>query len=256
MKKLIRYGIVVIIELSVILIEILDFSGWQSDIIIGNETLMLPQAPSLTLFLLLSLTAYLVIDGWGDEKTIEKLEREIIQVRTILEKLGPYAKPMNISDGMEYMANKFLTAQHSLDQAAISHSISTISDYKSYDKNLKKSLRANKVTYRYIAGFDKTRWNRAREWITNPEYERVFLKYFDCSVSVPPVLNFLIIDNEEVVTRVPINEPGDQSAFIVTNNPEVVKLFREYFTNLWTAGMRLDRTDAQKIEEMDRRYLN
>ncbi len=104
--------------------------------------------------------------------------------------------------------------------------------------------------------FDNFRWNRVKKWFFEEKYEKFFVKYIEKSHSIPPIMNFLIVDDQEVIIRMPFENQGDGSRFIATTQPQMVRLFIDYFNRIWSTGVYLDRADAQMVSNFESRLNN
>lgn len=144
--------------------------------------------------------------------------------------------------GVEYMASRMRDANAYIEQASLSPPIprwhSVMNDF---DRVVSEVALCNKVKIRYIANFsDKKRMERVRMILANPEINTYFVASFAPDDIPIHMMNFMIVDGEEIIFGVP--GFGERDAIIGIKNKEFVSAFESYFNLLWASATQFDRS--------------
>ncbi len=223
-----------------VFVTLLDFTGFLSQELSDR-------IPNFALLLLALTASYLIAKDIGVRKQLDRIER-------LAPLSGLHARLFLTSEeAFEYIARRFALAERRIQQIAFAPSVSPYSAYKRYDQALVRVLKANKVDYRYIALFDKYRWERIKPYVQNSDITRFYVRYFEAPISEFPGLSFIVMDDVEVIIRYPY-EAGGAVSFMAITHPEVVGLFSAYFKRLWEKANILDKGDAQKINSIDKDF--
>jgi hypothetical protein len=214
------------------------------------------RVPTITLLVLAILAGYLISQRVGEHEELEGIKDLISESAkiTVASLSGvEAATKLSTEEGREYSAKSFETAKRSIDAALLAPSLPPSSSDKIRDDARAKLLKANKVNYRSITVFDKSRWEGTKPYLTDPGIQKFYVRYYDLPIGKPPLMSFLIIDNQEIFLRYPY-EPGEPEIFVSIKHPEIVQLFAAYYRSMWKEAIPLSRDDRQKIEEIDRRF--
>lgn len=238
--------IIVIITITVgISISILDLIG-----ILGSITWMTGRTPAITLLVLAIMAAYMVSERVSKLNRIESLILENTN-KTLASLSGVEVKVMKTSEeAFEYLTDCIKRAELKVDHLSLAPGLLRSSPAsKKWDQTIGKILKGNRITYRYIRNLrDKAVWERVKRYLNDPEIHKYFVSFFDLSEISPPVLNFVIFDDREMLLRTEY-EFGQTEIAITIKHSEIVRLFSVYFENTWKKSIPLNKKDIEKIEK-------
>lgn len=252
-EKVERITLITTVAVS-LLISILDLLG-----VLDTIHWLSGRTSAITLLVVALIAGYIASERFG---RLERIERSITDnTERILTSLsGVEANLLPTADeAFKYMAESIVKAEHRIDHAALAPPIQRREPYsKIWEQAITKVLKANKVMYRYItASFaDAARWERVKRRLTDPNIQKYYVGYYHVSASTIPLLSFFLIDEREVIMRYPY-EPGQLEMFLSIKHPDVVRLFAEYYRNLWRQAKHLNSDNLQEIiEKMDRSLVS
>jgi ABC-type multidrug transport system fused ATPase/permease subunit len=153
----------------------------------------------------------------------------------------------NIDEVMDYLIERTENARIQIDQASIdARRTRNPQGRKKYDDARRKMIKSDKVRYRYIGRLDdERRLSFVKEFVTDAKYHKFFAAFYGNIKDDIPLLNFVIFDNEELITRYPF-EHGADTTYLVIRGEKVAKLFTGYFNRLWEHAEKVD--SGQAIE--------
>lgn len=186
----------------------------------------------------------------------KRLGRIEDRVQQILESLAYAGLPEKIqilhgsNEWYRYVTARMLSARKSIDDSGLTPRFwglvedSVMKD--NYYTTCEKIIAAGQVRYRHIVMFyDKGRFERVEKYITQyGAAKNYFAAYYPVNLQkVIPLLSVLIIDNEEVVVGVYYSAyfpGGEQDYAFVIRQPDIVRLFADYYNLLWRAAIKLN----------------
>lgn len=233
-----------------VLVALLDLFG-----LVESIPWLTNRIPTITLLILAILASYLISERSGEREELKGLKTLISENTkvTIASLSGVEASTkLSAEEGYEYIAKIYETAQRSIDAAILAPVLSRGLPRKVIDEAFTKMLKANKVNCRYITYLDNAQWERMRPYITDSANQKLYFRYFE-PIRKPPLMSFLIIDNQEVYMRYP-HEPGEPEIYLSVKHPEVVQLFAAYFTSMWREATFVSGDNRRKLEEIERRF--
>ena len=203
--------------------------------------------PTITLLLLTVAIGY-----WISEQKKERDQLDSIEKLASLSGVGVRALETT-EEAMDYLAQRFTEAQHTIDQVATAPSLAPAIAYGRYDQTLAKVLRKNTIKYRHIVALDATRWKRVKSFLLNPNIRKYYAAYYDFQQGGIPGLSYAVIDDSEIVMRYPYT-PEQSELWLAIKHPEVVRLFVAYAQSLWSQGIRLEASNTTEIDNFDKRF--
>jgi hypothetical protein len=240
-KNIERIALVVTIAI-VFLVSVTDLLG-----LLDQYDWFAKRIPTITLLLLTVFVGY-----WISEQNKECDKLDSIEKLASLSGVGVRALE-NTEEALGYLAQRFIEADHAIDQIATAPSLGPPLIYRKYDEALAKVLKKNVIKYRHIVVLDVTRWKRVRTFLLNPSIQKYYVSYYDAQQGGLPGLSYAVIDNCEVVVRYPYT-PEQSELWLSIKHPDIVRLFVDYAQSLLSQGTRLEAGNTSQIEEFDRRY--
>jgi hypothetical protein len=144
----------------------------------------------------------------------------------------------------EYLRYRFTTAKQSILWFAVDPRKSSVADVRRpYEDAFEKALREGKVQIRWITTLgSKARKERAYEIVFGKNRSPVaFVGHIPDLVTIP-VFTFIIVDNEELMIRPPLEE-GGRVTYAVISSKAIVRVFLEYFDRAWEKAVKLDKSE-------------
>ena len=223
-----------------ILISILDWSG-----LLENVRFLSNKIPTMTL-LVLGLTTIVLIKR---ETKLDKIEKivEFSMTKVINSLNGVQVKTFaDSTEFLDYVTNRINETDKTIDDVSWGSGMPklTSSEEKSfvrYTQAISNICRKGK-RYREVMSFNShTHIVRAEELFAKnlPCYN---LKYYSFDRSTtPPLIQFLVIDSEEVIFafyRWPILDAENEVRLSI-KHPDIVRLFQDYFETIWQGAKPL-----------------
>ena len=212
-------------------ISILDLVGWLQ---ISTDTLIQLAVTGIGL-----LMAALVLHAGRQNTSLTRLAGEIDKSLKGRLEIIKFAKS---ELAFEHMARVMYSATSHVDHASL-YTVPrwphTMSDF---EKAYEHIILSNQIKVRYLADLsDEVRQKRVRKYLSNPEVNRYFVSSIASKDLYIPVINFMIIDGEEVIFAIP--GFGEQDALMSIKSKEIVEAFEQYFNLLWSKAHPTDRAD-------------
>jgi hypothetical protein len=172
-----------------------------------------------------------------------------VNMDQIVEKLGEgldntVFRQVSPNEAFEYMRYKFATAKRTILWVGVGSRKSTASGTKrAYEDVFEKVAGEGKVQIRWITTLDvKARVERASRLVFGKaKSPNVFVGYFPHSTDLP-LFGFVIVDNDDLLIRPPIEE-GGRVDYTIVSSRVVSQVFLHYFDALWSKSLKLDRTE-------------
>ena len=141
--------------------------------------------------------------------------------------------------GLQYLAICAGRARKSVDLASLSPPITRPADSSArWEDALQKANVNPQVTLRYIYNKqDAARQNRVDALKRMPNAANSYFKRFDQQGADLPMMNFLIIDNTEVVFILPTGSDQPES-WVSVRSDDVIAAFQRHFDYLWARATR------------------
>jgi hypothetical protein len=102
---------------------------------------------------------------------------------------------------------------------------------------------SNEIKIRYLANFaDEARKSRVDRLLAKPGINRYFVAYYESDALPTEMMNFVVIDNLEVI--IALNSFDGENNIVSIRSSEVTLVFQQYFNLLWSSGKKYMRTPA------------
>jgi hypothetical protein len=182
----------------------------------------------------------------GARQNTEQLQNGTKEVIDIL-KLGfdeTMVQTKAPNDYYEYISYRFASAKQSIHWFGVDPRRSWKTDTRRpYEDAFEHVVKEGKVQIRWITSLgSKARKDRAYEIIFGRNNSpSAFVGYIPDSATIP-VFAFVIIDNEELLIRPPLEE-GGRVTYAVISSKAIVKVFLEYFDKVWEKAVKLDKSE-------------
>jgi len=251
MKLYERISATILVAIS-LLIAVLDISGSLESIPWLSERI-----PSLTLIVLASIVTYLAFAS-------DNREREFVELKDIsienTQKLLFSLKGVSITvfddteAGFNYLCQKYESAEQSVDHSSLAPPLlADAKIFRKYEQAVERLIKNPRVTYRYLAVLHSRRWKLIRNGLMLPQQTKYFVRYYDEGKHLIAGLSFSIIDDKEVILRHPY-DLSERGKWLSIQHPEVVKLFRAYYSELWMNATVIEKDDKEQLKTMDDTY--
>ena len=187
-------------------------------------------------------------------KKIAKIEEKLDDVRELFIANSHGVKTITFQSNDEavlYQAKRFREAKAFLDMAGIDRRrTGDTSARKRYEEARENVILSGEVKVRYIGVlYGKNRLNFGREYVINHKAKNFFAGHFKKPYNEIPLMSFIIVDRQEVITRYPF-QFGQDTGYIAIQSPYIAKLFLGYFERLWECSDKLrNNNDYQKLYE-------
>lgn len=165
-------------------------------------------------------------------------------------KVVPYRTP---EDAYIHLAELVEKAKHHIELASFGTSPSRKNEGAKRWIGAVREAAKKDVHFRYICTFqDQARFEHV-QLLKEPEAECFFVRYFPSDLQVPPMLNFLAVDSQEIVAMFPSvdNQPP---VWLSVRNREIIDLFEQYFGVLWRGSKEItkDNLDNGTLDKIAR----
>lgn len=209
---------------------------------------------SLQTSMILTLLVLLATSNLIEDKLEkEKLNSRINQILSLLISSGDHFEIITFDNNtslVEYLIKRSLEASKSIDQASIDYRRTTYNESRmKYDKVRDKIISQNKIKFRYIGMLHtERRLELAKKFIIDLSgMTNFYAAYYTKVEKELPLLNFVVFDKQEVLTRYPF-EYGEDTKYIVIKNQQVANLFLGYFNSLWNGAIKIkSKEDYEKL---------
>lgn len=233
-------------------ISMLTISGGVI-VVILSQLYILPDSiiPATMLGLLSLLATSELVER---RKKLAKVEEKLDDVREQMLEITQGLKTMTFQSHEEailYHAKRVREAKISIDHASIDHRrTGDIPPRRQFEKARKDAALSGQIKYRYVTVlYTKRRLDLGREFIIEHKARKFFAGYFQKPLAEIPLMSFIIIDKQEVITRYPFS-PEQDTGYIAIKSPYVAKLFLGYFERLWECAIKPHTTsDFDVLEE-------
>lgn len=147
----------------------------------------------------------------------------------------------DIDSVMDYLVTRTESSKIQIDQASIDLRRSrNRQSRKKYEDTRLKVIKKNRIKYRYIGRLDDPRrLAMSEELLASGRCQNFFSAFYTNLNDDIPLLNFVIFDNKEVITRYPFDH-GKETVYVVISGEVVAKLFSGYFDRLWERAKKAD----------------
>jgi hypothetical protein len=245
MKEKYEQIVLGLVAILCIIISILDWLSWLPANIV--------KVPNLILLTLGLISGYLVLERRGK---LDKMEKSIVDgfKETIISLKG--ASITHLEDASElfnYVASRLEEANSSVDDLtwAIAQPPVTSKAHKEafqrYLSSVDATVSRHGVTYREVATFpNRSRVHRARDLASKGAYGYQ-LRCYEVDLSNPlPVMEFIIIDKEEVILGVHwgMKSLPPDCTFLGVRHPLIVAFFQEYYEAIWLGSKVIKKQGA------------
>ena len=214
----------------VIVVGLFDFAGWIS-LTIDHLAQIIIVGIGILMFVTVIQSAQHKIELEDSKHEFQKFVGDHID----------FMEFNKVEHGIDYMANKMLTARSKVDHASISSPLprhyTSMSDF---EKHLEDVAIANHVKIRYVAKTDKHRLKRIKNLLTNPLVNTYYVKTISPDSLSIPIMNFMIIDNEEIILAIP--SFGEGFTFVAAKGTGIIKPFEGFFNLLWAEAEEIDQS--------------
>jgi hypothetical protein len=226
--------------IAAVAIGILDFIGW-----LHLTTDQLLEMATVGLGLLMSAV---VIQAKRQKTGLANLGNELEKSISGQLDVRRFTK---VEYGVEYIATRFLTSRNYIDHASLSPPVPRWFRSSGYfEQAVEEVVLSNAVKVRYLANFsDEGRVRRVRKLLVNPKVNRYLVSSIDWEGLSVPMMNFIVLDDEEVIIATP--GLGEADSIIAIRNQEIVSAFERYFNLLWAKATLLDGIEAIEAHAMD-----
>ncbi|HJZ24598.1 MAG TPA: hypothetical protein VJ201_09190 [Candidatus Babeliales bacterium] len=231
-----------------IFFSLLTVLGGSIAFVLSNTGVLRPDIiGTTTLALVILLATSYLVDNARKLDSIENAIKDGFQT-TISSLRGVrvihLTEPEN---GMVYLAKRIRDAKNRLYHVSLSPPIARKHrGAKELEDANESTLLQNQVRYRYICVFnDKARLIRIRKHLSNPKISKYFVGYFETQPNNVPMLNYLLVDDSEVIVIFPYPY-GEPDVWLSIRHPEVVEMFSKYCERLWGDCKKIN---AKDIEE-------
>ena len=187
-------------------------------------------------------------------KKIAKIEEKLDDVRELILANTHGVKTITFQSNDEailYQAKRFREAKVFLDIAGIDHRrTGDTPARKQFEEAREDAALSGKVKVRYIGVlYARNRLDIGLKYVINHKATNFFAGYFKKPYNEIPLMSFVIVDKQEVITRFPF-EFGQDTGYIAIQSPYIAKLFLGYFERLWECSDKLrDNKDYQRLFE-------
>ena len=225
-----------------ILISFLDLTG-----LLENIPFLAGRTSALSLLVLGVVVGYLALERRSKLDRIEQLVVEGFESAILSLQGGPVRLLSNSQDVYEYAAQRMGEATESIDDLTwgmVPVTRLTESQQHAFERyyNSRIATASRKhIRYREVMSFpSEARSGIERlEWAEEMAEKNIFgyqLRYYDFSHrDVPPLLQFLLIDSEEVIFAFyrGMNLPLEGEVHLAVKHPRIVSLFQDYYDSIW-----------------------
>lgn len=241
-----------------IIISLLDLIGVWSGI-----PFLAGRLPTITLLVLGIVAGYLALERRSKLDKIDEIERQVKQgfintqdaLQEALISLRSHQGQARVTilkdvkEVYEYYARRITEAQQRIDDltwGSMKTPERTPAVAQAVQKYLTSIVTASSrenMEYREVMTFPKdgVRFKRAEEMLARNIYG-YNLKYYDIDhVNTPPLMQFLVVDGEEVVIahyRGIYNRGGGET-YLAIRHKVIVELFQDYFNAIWEGGQAI-----------------
>lgn len=246
-----KIAVGLLIGISVI-VALLDLTGYLEAIPIISGRIS-----ALTLLILAAIAGYLAANSSNRQQEQREIVNKIEQNTSKLIKSlnGVDVEVLDTTEkGFEYLCKRYNEAEQNIDHASLAPSlIADSAVYKKYEMAVGKATKSSRVTYRYLAIMNEKRWRLIRDsfQLSHPRY---YVRYYQETPNITPVLSFAIIDNKELIVRFSYDrsEPG---YWLVIKQADLISLFNAYYKSLWSNAIKVEMHDLQHISKLENEYF-
>lgn len=155
---------------------------------------------------------------------------------------------------LDYLILRTKEATTCIDQASIDFQRTRSSKKRrEYNEVRDRTIKKDEMKYRYIGRLDgERRLSLAQRFIIDRKCNKFFAAYYLDLPDNVPLLNFVIFDKQEVITRHPF-EHGHDTIYLLIRNRQVASLFTGYFDQLWEKAEKAD--SAMSVQALRQRLL-
>ncbi len=245
-----------------VIISLLDFAG-----LLQGIPFLAGHTSALTLLVIGSAVGYLALER---RNKLDKIEKEIKQgfERTLSSMSGGQVKLFeDVKDMWEYLARRTKEAHRSVDDLTWGDLLTkrrTLAQETAFKKYLsaKSSITiANPMDYREVMTFPNSTRLAHAENMAGRKHFGFQLRYFDIDHTLlPPLIQFTIIDSEEVIFTVHRGRyvPAEPEIHLATRQKEIVQIFQDYFNAIWQQAKVIKATgepaDPQVLQHIREHY--
>jgi len=183
-------------------------------------------------------------------KKLEHIEDLVQQNLDATKKVGYFEQVQVISGADEwymFVEQRLKRAERSIDNVVLTPPNITVDTpaKRNFYITREKIIASGRVRYRYITRFyEPKRLARIVKYITEYGLDKsYFAAYFPVDLEEKtPVLNFFIVDGEEVITgpyRTPY-VPGEKDPALAIMDSNIVQFYMDYFDFLWQKAIKLN----------------
>lgn len=170
----------------------------------------------------------------------------------------------DLSEFLIYTAHRMSEARKSIDDLSWGTDLPNVTsaEEKSFEKYVKTKVAICKkgIRYREVMSFSLPSHVQRAESILSQNLTSYSLKFYDFDKqSAPPLIQFLIVDSEEVMFafyRWPYL-PAEKEVRLAVRHPDIVKLFQDYYDTIWHGARPLkigNRVEQSTFQELKKRW--
>lgn len=210
-----------------ICISVSGYAGWWG---LSNETLIQASVAGIGILM------------WGFFLQSRKRSVELEQISDELNKLTDFEviKFDKDGDAFEHMAKVMKSADKIIDHASLYRVPRKIQSASLFEEAYKQVILDNEIKVRYIADLsDSTRMERVEKFTENSKVEKYIVRSINSQELSVPAINFMIIDEKEVIFAIP--GFGEDDTVISIKSSEVICAFQKYFNLIFSKSVKFEK---------------
>ncbi len=215
-------SIVLITGIIAGIISILSLLGWLK---LSSESLIQISVAAIGI-----LMAAFVAQSEKQNAEIENIKNKLEQS---IQGKFEIVKFDNDGDAFKHMAQAMNSARNYVRHASLYDVTRQNTSITYFEKAYERIILDNDITITYIGDFSDTyREKRVLKFKSRPEVEKYYVRCIDSNNTLNPAINFMIIDEQEVILAIP--GVGKRNTVISIKNTEIVQAFERYYELIWS----------------------
>lgn len=125
--------------------------------------------------------------------------------------------------------------------------------YNNYLKAQEQVCKKGTIKYREVSSLTDQHYFQRSMNLIDKKYYSYHLGYYDISANPVPLMSFITIDSKEVLSgfyRVP-RLPSEGEVYLSVSQPNLVKLFEDYFETLWVGSTKIKEADIINHDQIE-----
>jgi len=227
--------------------------------VFGALPILAEKLPSLSLLVLGIVAGYLAFERRTALDRINRLITEGFEEIRVSLRSGPIVVLKDSEEVYSHLARRIGEAQTSVDDLTWGDLVSTVQTqvqevaFERYAAELQSAASRESLTYREVMTFPvegklrEERLTRVRRILAESPFGYALAYYKLDHVQAPPLMQFTIIDSEEVVITFyrGHNLPSKRETHLAIRDPHIALLFQDYFEAIWTGAIPLKRSGGE-----------